>query len=399
MSDLVWVLDYQRGTSFGSAGVAGSYILPKNEIDFEPKSIAGKRLWVVLRGQEDRLLLLVKIKKVERIVEGYYSGDYWISTELTGSIKLASDYFDAARYAEICTRDSILGLSQLSQESADSLAALVKKSMQIKLLSPDKSLLSKVDFQLLPSSGRRLAEGALRAVLSQLTLEQVWASGTGDKLSAFANYACALLSEKMGVKPSSSIVEALRLIDPVYVMLAKKPKADRRALDFSYSVPCVDTEFSEIEPGKIFAREFVATDLELRNLEEALKKTEHAEKIHQEMLKDISEYLITKGIKPYESTSIDLLYRSKETLNVFEIKSANTDNIISQSSKGAFQLACYLNELSKDYGNLSARLLLQAIPSLELQKFIVEALSRLGIEVLFYDFNIPWPNRIKGFPL
>lgn len=86
-------------------------------------------------------------------------------------------------------------------------------------------------------------------------------------------------------------------------------------------------------------------------------------------------------------------------LNVFEIKSSNVDNILSQSSTGAFQLACYLNELSKDYHNLNARLVLHVTQSPELQNYAVEAVRRLGIEVLFYDPDKPWPNRIQGLPL
>lgn len=400
MSDLVWVLDGEKGPSFGSSGVSGSYILPQNEVNFEPESIAGRRLWVVLRGREDRLLLLVKIKKVERIIDGYYSGDYWISPEITGSIKLVSDYVGAVRYATMSTRTSRLGVSELSQESSDALSALVKGSIQTKLLPPDNHSLSKVDFQLLPSNGRRLAQSALRAVVSHLTLEQVWANGTGDRLGAFSNYAYALLTGKMGAKPSPGIVDDLKAFDPVSVIFAEeKPAVEWGELGHSYNAPCVDTEFSEIEPGKIYAREFVSADSKLRNLEGALKKTEHAEKIHQAMLKDISEYLITNGIKPYESSSIDLLYRSKEKLNVFEIKSSNIDNILSQSSRGAFQLACYLNELSKDYDNLNARLVLHVTQSPELQKYAVKTLLRLGIEVLFYDPGKSWPNRIQGLPL
>lgn len=279
MSDLVWVLDSEKGIFFGSAGVSGSYILPKNEINFEPESLAGQRVWVVLRGQEDRLLLIVKVKKVERIIDGYYSGDYWISPEMTGSLKLVSDYVGAARYATMSTRASKLGVSELSQESSDALALLVKGSIQTKLLPPDKRFLSKVDFQLVPSNGRRLAQSALRAVVSHLTLEQVWANGTGDRLCAFSNYAFTLLTEKMGTKPSPEIVGYLKAFDPVSVIFAEeKPSAERGELGHYYNAPSVDTEFSEIEPGKIYAREFVSADSKLRNLEEALKKTEHAEK-------------------------------------------------------------------------------------------------------------------------
>ena len=402
MSDLVWVLDDEKGPSFGGSGVSGSYILPKNEVGFEPESLAGRRLWVVLRGHEDRLLLFVKIKKVERIIEGYYSGDYWITPEMTNSVKLVSGFAEAVRYATVTTRLSRLGVSELSPEASNSLAALVRGSIQIKLLPPDKRLLSQVDFQLLPGNGRRLAQSALRAVVSHLTLAQIWANGAGDRLGAFSNFACALLTEKMGAKPSLDIVDALKTFDPASVIFVEnKIDQEKDGLGRNCSVPSVDIEFSEIEPEKIYAREFVSVDSKLRNLEEALKKTEHAEKVHQAMLQDIAEFLIKNGIKPYESSSIDLLYRARtmEMLNVFEIKSSNVDNILSQSSTGAFQLACYLNELSKDYHNLNARLVLHVTQSPELQNYAVEAVRRLGIEVLFYDPDKPWPNRIQGLPL
>lgn len=400
MADLVWVLNGEKGASFGSSGVSGSYILPKSEVDFDPKNLAGRRLWVVLRGYEDRLLLLIKIKIVERIIDGYYAGDYWISPEMTGSLKLVPDFVGAARYATTSTHYSKLGVSELSQESSDALVALVQGSIQTRLLPPDQRSLSQIDFQLVPNNSARLAQSALRAVVSHLTLEQVWANGAGDRLGAFSNYARALLKEKMGERLSLAIVHDLKTFDPLALIFSKENiGTEVRETGKNYNVPSVDTEFCEIEPGKIYAREFVSVDSRLRNIEEALNKTEHAEKIHQAMLKDISEYLIANGVTPYESNSIDLLFRSRGVLNIFEIKSSNADNIMSQASKGAFQLACYLNEINKDYDNLSASLVLHAIPSPELQKYVVEALSMLGIKVLFYDPSRPWPSRIDGFPV
>lgn len=398
MTDLVWILDGEKGSSFGNSGVSGSYILPKNEVGFEPKTLSGRRLWVVLRGYEDRLFLLVKIKKVERIIEGYYTGDYWISPEITESIKLVSGYADAGKYATLITRSLGLGLSELRSVDSYAFSELVRGSIQTKLLPPDKRALSKIGFQLLPNNNRRLARSALRAVVSHFTLEQVWANGSGDRLGAFPNYACALITERMGSKPSPQIVDALKDFDPVSLIFSEEMRGPERSFH-NYNPPSVDTEFSKIEPEKIYAREFVSVDSRLWNLEEALNKTEHAEKIHQAMLKDISEFLIQNGVTPYESSSIDLLYRSKGKLNVFEIKSSNVDNILSQSAKGAFQLACYLNELGKDYDNLNAGLVLHMTDGLELQNYAVEALLRLGIEVMFYDPSKPWPSRVEGLSL
>lgn len=400
MGDLVWVLDKEKGSSFGSSGVAGSYILPKNDVALESRSLAGRRLWVVLRGHEDRLFLLVKIKKVERITDGYYSGDYLISPAINESVKLVSGFAGAAKYSILGTRYLKLGVSDLPLSISASFCALVKSSVQTRLFPPDKRLLSQIDFPLIPNNNRCLAQSALRSVVSCLTLEQVWAGANGVKLGAFSNYAYALLFEKNGVEPTCEIVQALKAFDPISVIFTNdKPRPENGTSANNPKPPCVDTEFSEIEPGKIYAREFVSIDSKHRDLEEALNKTEHAEKLHQAMLKDISEFLINKGVTPYESASIDLIYRAAEKLNVFEIKSANADNVLSQAAKGAFQLACYLNELSRDYDTLVARLVLHITASPERLNYATEALSRLGLDVLVYDPSKPWPSRVQGLPL
>lgn len=400
MSELLWVLTSEKGASFGDYGVSGSYILPKSDANFELEFSAGRRLWIVLRGHEDRLLLAIKIKKVERIVEGYHYGDYWISPDTTNSVKFNSDYLRAVRYATTATRAYALGVTELLQETSDLLALLVRGSIQTKLLPPDQSRLSQIHFDLLPSNDRRLAKSALRAIVTHLTLEQVWVNGSGDRLGAFSNFARALLAKQIGIPLTPGIVDYLKNFDPAEMIFSEERHAKvREESSGGYNAPCVDTEFSEIEPKKIYAREYVSSDSTLRGFEGAIKKTEHAERVHQEMLRDISEYLITKGITPYESSSIDLLYMSNQKLCVFEIKSSNAENILSQSSKGAFQLACYLNELSKDYPDLDGRLVLHVTESPKLQNYIAEVLLRFGIKVLFYDPGRNWPYRIVDLPL
>lgn len=400
MIDLAWVLESEKSTFLGNTGVSSSYLLPKNDVALEPKALAGRRLWVVLRGHEDRLILFIKIKKVERIIEGYYYGDYLFSPEISESVKLVSGYAEAAKYSTPSTRSLKLGVSELPPGVSDIFSVLVKKSVQTKLLPPDKRLLSQVGDYLSPHDSRRLAQSALRAVVSRLTLEQVWSSGKGYKLGAFSNYAYALLSEKTDSEPSPDLIECLKACDPVTLIFSdEKNESEINKPVESSRTPCVDTEFFEIEPGKIYARKFVSLDPKLRDLEAEIIKTEHAEKIHQAMLKDISEFLIGNGITPYESGSIDLTYSLRGKLYVFEIKSANIDNVLSQAAKGAFQLACYQNELSKYYNRLEARLVLHDTTNPDLQNYVTEVLCRLGVEVLFYDPSMHWPHRLKSMPL
>lgn len=68
-----------KDVSFGKKGVSGSYLIPEADMKVPPESLAGNRLWVILRGREDRIFLCFVIKKIERIIEGYYEDDYLAS--------------------------------------------------------------------------------------------------------------------------------------------------------------------------------------------------------------------------------------------------------------------------------------------------------------------------------
>lgn len=114
------------------------------------------------------------------------------------------------------------------------------------------------------------------------------------------------------------------------------------------------------------------------------------------MLRDISSYLKTQGFPPYESSSVDLMISVGEKTRIFEIKSSTPMNIVAQAAKGAFQMACYINAMVNDYQPLEAALILHKIEEPTLEKFVYDALDRLGVKYLTYDPNKKWPDRAKG---
>jgi len=398
MTDFVWILSSEKSLSFGNKGISSSYIIPKDDVPFEIKKLVGNRLWIVLRGNEDRLLKVIKIKKIEKILDGYHVGDFLISPEIAESFKLVSGYPEAVKYRILNVKEIGQGISELDISIAKTFDRLIKEKMQVKFNSPTESLFHQIDLNVLSNNNYQLARSALRAITSHLTLEQVWAGGAGKKLNAFSNFAYALLDKKIGDERKSDIVDELKNLDPISILF-NPIKSPEGIYTSNSKSPHIDIEFTQIEPEKIYAREFLFLDSNLKSLEEALNKTEHAEKIHQDMLQDISMFLINQGIIPYESGSIDLIYSAANKLNIFEIKSTNLNNILAQASKGAFQVACYLNALCKNYSNLNARLILHKIENNELEEYVIKALSRLNITVLFYDPSKPWPNRIEYMPL
>ena len=399
VNQAVWILDQSKGSLFSVNGVSGTFMVPRADFNIEPENIASARMWIILRGGEDRLFKSIRIKKIERIVDGYYTSDFILTADVMQSFAIAKTYPAAASFRLSETEHFKYGVSPIDADMVKVFQRTLSKAIKIKLTPPPDRVLRDIFIDPVPRNSRQLAVAAIKAAVSNFSLDDVWANGLGYKLGPFANFAERLLINQFSKPLNTQTIDFLRSFDPAmnllnadisYISSARKEKADRS--------PSVDIEFTIIDPQTIRAREFVA-GVDPRDLVAELKKTEHAEKTHQAMLKDIAEFLITSGVIPYESDSIDLMYGLNNRTVIFEIKSANKKNVLAQSAHGAFQLAFYTNEMNSSYENVDSFLILQSVGNPELERFLEKTLERLNTRVLFYDSEKDWPNKIGGLPL
>ncbi len=397
MDNFVWILEASKSTSFGVKGVSSSYILPKGSmLNVKPESLAGVRIWVLLRGDEDRLLLSFKTKKIEKILEGYNQNDCLVRTDLLSSFRLVSNYDEAIKYRTEKIQTLQLGIHSIDNNIIHEFIEIVTDKIPVKLANPDGAILADLDLKILPNSGGLLAISAVRMIVSEFNLNQLWASGKGLKLGAYSNFGKALATQK--IDSHDIAFENLNFgdCDPLAILKQEGEIGSTSPLRTSKRLHTVDTELTVVSPNNIYAREFLASGNQYKDLESSINKTERAEKFHQDMLKDISEYVISMGIVPYESGSIDLFFDSGEELRVCEIKSTTTENIMMQAAKGSFQLACYTSELEHEYDSLVAYLILEKLDQTEIEQYISQILSRFDIRVLYYNQSVNWPNRVRG---
>ena len=397
MVDFVWVITSDKQSALGQGGVSASYIVPQQQMNSNEKKLRGSRVWMVLRGQEDRCLGVITTKRIERFSEGYHTGDFLITCDLNASMRLSAGFETAKPYAITDTQKLSIGINRISDDIADKLKALISNTVQVKLAAPSDAFLATVKFDSMPKKGVGIAKMALSQIIQKYALDQIWASGTGAKLGPFGNFAARLLSIH-GQESAVEIVNFLKDNDPLRILLqqAAPTGTGNEHNNSSVSQKVVDLDFTEIDPATIYAREFVASDTGLPDLESALNKTEAAEQLHQAMLRDISTYLKGKAFSPYESGSVDLMINYHERTKIYEIKSSNIMNVIAQAAKGAFQIACYVNAMKVDYNPLDAALIMHKIDDENLEKFTHEALKQLGIRYLVYNPAHEWPDRVKG---
>jgi hypothetical protein len=403
MSDFIWILSKDKAEFLGEIGVSETFILPRAYLITSASDLIDKIIWVILRGENDRLVLVIKVEKVDTILEGYYQDDLLIKPDLQSSLRVGSTFNNLASFVTEVAAKAGEGFSKISFTEVEQLSLLLNKNTAVRLISPSVKFLSNFVVDNPPKNQESLARLVSQVAVSSFNFNNIWSDGRNKKYikAPFASLTKAYIEYKF---PEINILEIEKLIldlDPYTSICHRKiilPKKTQKLLDYTRA-PRVDTILRILDHNKIFARKFSTSNLSVIDFLDQMKKTEVAERRHQEILRDVAWYLCSQEIQPFQSESIDLAYKLDGTLQVFEIKTANFENAVSQASKGAFQLACYKNALALNYDSIGISLILDDTGSSDLNFFILHTMKTLGISTFFYDGKIPWPLRLPNFPL
>jgi hypothetical protein len=398
MSDFVWIISAGKQTALGTGGISPSYIVPQNEMHSYEGQLVGEILWLVFRRQEDRLIGAVTIDVIERFKESYHEGDFLIQCDLSNSVRLCSNYYSAKQYSINSLNSLSTGIHKLEVLDANLIKVLISSKINVKLIRPTESILRNIDFKVFSNDDHVAAKAAVMHIVRSLPLDQIWRSGSGLKLNPVSNFALELLKRKADISIGHDVEFFMGEMNPLTSLLKIRHSSDLpnvQSAKRKQREKTVDLFFTKIEQSLIHVREFINSGDNLDNLEESLRKTGSAEKRHQDILRDICQFLESRGIPAYESRSVDLMFQYGEVSKIYEIKSANLDNIIAQAAKGAFQIACYFNAMKTSVG-LEAFLIIEKISDANLEKLVYDALSYLNVTALTYDHRIEWPNRVRG---
>ncbi len=395
MHDFIWILGVEKQSALGREGISTSYIIPKNEMHSNVARLSEAVLWVALRSDEIRSIAVITIKQIEQFSEGYHEGDFLITTDLTASIRFTSSYETAKDY-RIHFDATVNGIYELSPTWAESLKHFIEQKIETRFKTPPENVLkNRLRNSSVVISG---PESAIAEIVGKFNLDQLWGSGMGLKLTPVINFAYTILSWQTSGANDSEILEELQSLDPLRNLrdIFKTPNSDPPRVGSRRLKKSTDLIFTRIDPNNIFARTFIGSNKFILDLEAALNKTDTAEKLHQSMLRDISGYLEKKSIISYETTSIDLMVKIESGIKIFEIKSANVENLVSQAAKGAFQIACYMKAMEAEFPYVTHALILQEVNDENLGSFVFGALDLLHIKYLVYRPNVEWPDRVEG---
>ncbi|MHA4811741.1 hypothetical protein ACX0G9_26830 [Flavitalea flava] len=390
-----WIISTELYYGLKKGGISPAYVIPAEMMHGHEGSLVRSGVWVVVRGRRDEVAGFIKPWRIERFTDTYYKGDYLLHANLTSSFRIGSPNADGSLFFAEAFNSFPMGINEIDAESKLRIFDFVRSKVQRKFTPPPTSSIKDIVLENAPKRRASLAKIAINRIVRNYSLDTIWCTGSVNKLGPFANFAHALISDRFGPLVAAECLSYLRTYDPLNILLETKDRTSEPENHSSEIRRIVDTEFTEIDPESIYAREFVDSD-HIVDLEAALAKTETAEKFHQDMLRDITTYMISRGIIPYETRSVDLMIRWAGRINIYEIKSTNEVNLFAQSAKGSFQLAYYCEAMKDDYDSLNPVLIIRKTHDEGSEKMCINVLRKLGIACLIYDPSCEWPNRIAG---
>ena len=238
-----------------------------------------------------------------------------------------------------------------------------------------------------------MAREVYRAVLAKFALGDldVWvAHKDTTPFGAVAIRKC----QEIGV--DERVVESILRIDE-NLKTAMSISGDREAEAGSAEAPFVDTSLSIVDPEKVVARRFIKRPVAGDGVERQ-RKTQMAEIRHQAMIKDLSVFLLSKGITPMQSRSVDLACRFFEDIAVLEIKTAEPGNFLDQAEQGIVQLLRYDLAFEDEGVAVSAKcIVIEAAAGIDAIEYVRRIAAKTGAEILLYDGRVAWPDRVPGF--
>ena len=382
-----------------TGGVSAAYILPKLYAPAEPTELAGGRIWIVLRGvRGDALFAHIYIEIVEQFEDGINAGDFLLTTNFAKSYRCSISYDSGIVNFPIRETTSFSsGIREVEENFFEALSTQVGRAVAIKLQKPSAIGLSKINVAHFQRDIVIKPEKVMEAATENLSLEEIWA-GVKPTLPPFANFVYHAILSAYGEVIANSLIDNLSHLDPTVIRTATSANMDAVGMrGVRYTKPVVDIRLFPVEPDRIYARKFIARCKNTIELADIVEKSEHAEKRHQDMLRDIVTRLKSLGFFPLQSSSIDLVVRTTDSFTLFELKTTISRNIMAQAAKGIFQLGCYQIALMDEWHNPGKLvLIMEATGANELESYVFDVLSTFGICSLFYDIDKPWPNRLQG---
>lgn len=379
-------------------GIAPCYSIPISQIHLS-NDIVESGLFIIARGKSDFLFAYIFVDLVEiEVDENNEPQEYLIKVNVEKSLRIArvEHSQDVEEFSTPIFVAKEFGLIELDEKEVGTLIEIIKKHIKTQFFNVDSKDIVRLHLPREQRDSPLAPILVLREVVRNYALSELW--GSPSCRNPVINFVDAYLK-------NNSVTTDVRSLSAVGFLSAVLSTGNSASLKMDeVQMGCsvllnTDINLNPINPQRIKNRRFKVVGNTL-SVGEILAKTEIAEARHQNMLRDIAQYLHSISVTPLQSNSIDLAIEEANGLTIFEIKSITNKNILSQVAKGMFQLLHYSVVLEEcNFSVKRCCLVLEATTSLQNFEIINKLATKSGITLLIYDGLKDWPKRLSFFDL
>lgn len=397
IEEFIWVFNETELSSGIDGPFSLDYHLPSARLGVAPGRLVGSRIWLVVkRGERFFLYAFISPSSLEMYQEGKYQGDFLLRTEPLSSVRLLprKESRDAWRLE---SENMAEGVHECSEAMLCIFLEKINKNQRVGFAPPSRLILEQIprtpfrDFE-------RAVPDQLMATLRTIAFGDAARSPSmPNSVSALGGFTMAVLNSTHPFFSRDAVADLVASLDPLAG--TTKTATLRSPIDALKALaalpPMIDTSLEEIDMDKIAPRKYVASH-EGPSLE-WLDKVNDAEQSHERILKELASYLKDHGYRIYRTRSFDLFAEKFGEGFLWEIKSANCTNSVSQGEKGIVQLLRYSMALSETkFTNTKYLLLIEDSGQRAVHEYLSAMGSRTGAEVWLYNESKPWPNRVSN---
>lgn len=393
MTAFVWGFPLER--LFAVTSFPGQFVCSPDEMGSDPSALTGSRIWLLANSTEGYSLFgHLVVESVSVIQEGRDKGFFILEANRLCSFRILPHDPDLLNPWIVRTPAIYNGISSCSAQLEASLFDVIRGNTRITYGVPRRSKVI-----LLPKAPSGFSSSAIvrhyfQEALSRFALGELARSEQDPDLTP---YGIIVSINCTAPEYGQNVFSELTQIDSQIKSLLESGGFDRirHALQTPSPFSLVDTTLTTLVPETIVARDFLPTNHDI-DLGAALAKTQDAEFRHQAILRDIARFLSSKGIHPLESRSVDIAYWKSESLILAEIKSATATNFLDQVRRGIIQLLEYGLAFKQEGCHIgTTTLIVEAIKSPLNMQYCRKLASYANIELLIYDENAAWPDRVE----
>ncbi len=392
MNQFIWKFPYERLRS--SNLFADEYICIAAEMRVDPVDLLQNRIWMItdLDPAGSFLYGTLKVASVSVIQEGLNKGHFVIAADHLLSFRIFPWEKEDLRAWKVDNLSTVIGVSGCSDELRKSFIDLIKKNDVRVFSQPPSAKLSLIEIPTEVSSQYAASREIYRSILSRFPLGELHRYVPLKELSPFGALAtekCRELGLGDEVESEISSLDIILMSSVEELLITADPNIPNP------TPPLVDTSLTCIRPEEVVSRRFLKTVIDNKN--KTLTKTQMAETRHQDILREISKYLISIRLHPLQSRSVDLAVRSRSGLVLGEIKSSTSDNFINQIDQGIIQLIKYELAFEEEgYSIASKAIVIESPTENAILNYARKISQKCDTKVLSYDGKAEWPERIPG---